>query len=402
MKVVHIATDDFGGAGKAASRISMALEDMGILSSLYVLKKNTVYSKLIVQSKRRKIKNSVFTRINNFIDSGINCNTVFHTDIFGMEVAKNIIEEADIVNLHWINEGIWSYRFLKYLYKCNKPIVWTMHDMWAFTGGCHYNGTCNNYKDECGYCHLFHNVRKNDMTRLVYKLKARMYREMKICFVGCSQWITYECIKSGIAGKKKVCNIPNPMPGHFFKVRDKNLCKTVLGINSNKKIILFGAVSSTSDKRKGFDLLKSAIGNLQREEYALGVFGNMFDDNILTGFETYSFGYIADDLHLALIYGIADVFVAPSQQENLANTVMEALSCGIPTVAYNIGGMSDMILDGINGYLCAPFSISELTDKMQSACELTDRNRIRDTIIERFSTYIVAEKYIDLYKDMIT
>lgn len=406
MKVVHLSLEDSFGAGRAAIRISNAIEKTGIDSAVYVLNKNEMADSHAVGLKRTdRLKVMLYDRFNHMLLNKYPERGYFHVDQYGIDLSKYPeIHNADILHFHWINEGIWSEKFIKSLIKLNKPIVWTMHDMWTFTGGCHYDEFCGKYKDGCNACPVLKSTKAKDEAFHAQQKKSSYLAQFSIQLVGCSNWITEQANES-LVGKrlnyKAIC-IPNPTNAAAFKLYEKEICKQLLEIESDKKLILFGAVNAASDKRKGAKYLIEALKKLNPEEYILGIFGSKDVDLDLEQFEYKNFGRLNDDLHLALIYNAADVFVAPSLQENLANTVMESLTCGTPVVAFEIGGMPDMISHGENGYLAKPYESADLAKGIEEAVALLNkRESIRQKTLERFSEDYVGRTYAGVYEALL-
>ena len=329
MKIVHLSLEDSFGAGRAAIRISNAVSKTGVDSSVRVLNKNEMAdSYALGLSRTDRLKVMMYDRLNHMLLNQYPEHGYFHVDKYGIDLTKYPeIRNAEILHFHWINEGIWSGAFVRSLISLNKPIVWTMHDMWPFTGGCHYDGGCGKYKLSCTKCPVLCSQKRNDAALKAQKLKQGWMEKLNIQLVGCSQWITDRANESSICSgiKRKAMCIPNPADAKAFQLYDRALCKKLLAINESKKLVLFGAVNAASDQRKGAEYLLEAIKMLDPGKYVLGIFGSKEADLGTEQFEIVNFGRINDDLHLALIYNAADVFVAPSMQENLANTVMESL-----------------------------------------------------------------------------
>ena len=403
LRVVHLSIEDSYGAGRAAIRINNALKKVGVDSKVYVLRKNEMADSYALSlSRLDRIKIRIATKMNNISLKKYHNHGYFHEDLYGIDLMKcPEVKNADLIHFHWINEGIWSRSFVKSLIKSQKPVVWTMHDMWPFTGGCHYDEFCERYIKTCGGCRVLNSSLEKDDAYVAQKRKKKYLANLNIQLIGCSNWITAQANDSYIGKvirRKAVC-IPNPIDAEKFKLYDKELCKKILGINSKKQLILFGAVNAATDKRKGAKYLKDAINMLSRDEYMLGVFGSKKDDLEIEGFESISFGRISDDFHLALIYNSADIFVAPSLQENLANTVMESLACGTPVVAFKIGGMSDMIVHLKNGYLAREFDSNDLAEGIKFASTIgQNREAIHKSVMERFSEDIIGKRYLEIYK----
>lgn len=407
MKVLHIATEDSKGAGRAARRICDAIREEGIDSSLYVLNTSSNSNAKKIEIGRR---NRIYRHFADFMNAKklakYEVKGFFSGEHFGPEIMNmDEFTDADIIHLHWINNGIWSWEFAKELLKLNKKIVWTMHDMWPFTGGCHYDQECRQYKEGCGRCPLLSSNQKKDLSYKEAEFKQTVFEKMDVSFVGCSQWITQEARQSFICKKlKRPCSwIPNPIGPDVFRIRDKKECRKLLDIQSGKKLIVFGAVFSTTDERKGYKYLLEALDFLNPEEYLLGIFGSShIERSSFDKFEVVELGMIEDDLHLSIVYNAANVFVAPSLQENLANTVMESLMCGTPVVAFKIGGMPDMIQHCQNGYLAKERDAEDLAKGMQMLCSIDlNSNKIHDDVVERFSKKKIAGSYIKLYQDML-
>ena len=402
MKVVHLVISDMFGAGRAAVRISNAVSAQGWDSEIYVLNAGIFgTSQIIPLSGSDKFRRIVSKFQNDQAMKRYAKDGYFHYDSYGLDFSKfRFLQEADVVHLHWINEGIYSSHFLNDI---RKPVVWTLHDMWSFTGGCHYTGDCEKYKERCGACWCLGSSKEDDLSAKGQEKRIQEYKPGRLQFVGCSKWITDCANQSRVLNEsgKSCVTIPNPIDTTWFHPRNQNECRELLGIQTNKKLILCGAVN-LRDQRKGASLLLEALKELPAEEYLLCTYGNPKGIDLAnSGFETFSFGSVYDDLHLSLIYNACDVFAAPSKQENLANTVVESLACGTPVAAFDIGGMPDMILPGINGFLAKPFDTGELAAAISDACgsELK-RETIAADCRERFSMDRIGKEYTELYRSL--
>jgi glycosyltransferase involved in cell wall biosynthesis len=227
--------------------------------------------------------------------------------------------------------------------------------MWAFTGGCHYNQECDRYINCCGACPQLHSNKNWDISRWVWQRKAKAWQNLNLTIVTPSQWLAKCAISSSILQNQKIKVIPYGLETQTYKPIERHLARKILNLPNNKQLILFGAMNATSDLRKGFHLLQLALKSLRQavcaEQFELVVFGASRPANeVDLSFKTHYLGRLSDDISLSLIYSSADVFVAPSIQDNLPNTVMESLACGTPCVAFNIGGMPEMIEHQKNGY----------------------------------------------------
>lgn len=281
--------------------------------------------------------------------------------------------------------------------------------MWAFTGGCHYTQDCDRYLSSCGACPQLGSQKESDLSRWIWRRKAKTYKNLNLTIVTPSLWLG-KCAKSSTLLKDfRVECIPNGIDTEIYRPMDKSLARDALRLPQDKKLILFGSLRATSDRRKGFHLLQGALQELRnsddlRDSTELVVFGSSEpSDPPKFGFKTHYLGSFNDDLALSFVYSAADVFVLPSIQENLANTVMEALACGTPCVAFDIGGMPDMIEHQQNGYLAEPYQ----TDSLAKGISLLIRDsspynylsiRAREKVEKEFSLETQANLYSLIFK----
>jgi len=285
----------------------------------------------------------------------------------------------------------------------NAPIVWSLHDMWAFTGGCHYTEECNRFVKQCGSCKVLNSTNDTDLSRKGYLKKQELYTHKKFTIVGLSQWMANSAKESSLLKNQKVVNIPNPIDTDLFHPLSKQEAREQLGLSQDKKIVLFGAMGATSDPRKGYKYLNESLALLKSENIELAIFGTN-EEVIHPKFKTNVLGFISSDKKLNLIYNAADVMVVPSIQENLSNAIVESLSAGTPVVGFNIGGNSDMIDHQKNGYLAKSFIAQDLAQGIEFVLEQTsdDMNIAARHIIETtFSQDVVANQYVELYNQIL-
>lgn len=323
-------------------------------------------------------------------------------------VAKLRPISPDIINLHWINGGFLQ---IETLAKFQQPMVWTLHDMWPFTGGCHYSGDCDRYLQSCGACPQLGSHQAWDLSHWIWKRKAKAWKNLNLTLVTPSRWLADCAKKSSLFQDLRIEVIPNGLDIHKFKPIDRKIARELLGLPLDRQLILFGAMSASSDRRKGFHLLLPALEKLGQsqlhKQIELVVFGtSQPQDPPDLRLKIHYLGRINDDLGLSLVYSAADVFVAPSIQDNLPNTVMEALACGTPCVAFNIGGMSDMIEHEQNGYLAVPFDINDLAHGVSEVLGNEERypklrDRARRKVEEEFRLELQARQYLTLYEELI-
>lgn len=411
MKILHInALDIIGGAARAAYRLHQALLQEGIESRMLVQHKmSDDYSALGPESRSQRIS----ARIRPFIDlipvrsyKGKN-QTLFSPSwvpFSGIAEKVNVLN-PDIVHLHWICGGMLRFEELA---RIEAPIVWSLHDMWAFTGGCHYDQECGRYTTSCGRCVVLGSEREHDLSRKVLLRKQKTLHHCKNLMInGLSGWLARCAQQSALFKGRHVVNLPNPIDTELFKPVDKDFSRELLNLPKDKKIVLFGAMNSTGDPRKGFAELSQALSMLKSTDIELVVFGSgkpLAPPDF--GFPAHYLGHLSDDLSLKILYSAADVMVVPSLQENLSNAIMESLACGTPVVAFNIGGNPDMIDHKQNGYLAVPYEPSDLASgidwvinspEYRSLC-----NNAREKVVREFESSKVAKQYMELYSRILS
>lgn len=312
--------------------------------------------------------------------------------------------QPDVINLHWIGRGFVQIETLAQL---NRPLVWTLHDMWAFTGGCHYNDDCDRYQQNCGACPQLHSTQDSDLTRWIWARKAKAWQSLPLTLVSPSRWLADCARKSALLSHHRIEVIPNGLNLNLYKPMSRLVARQHLGLPPDQTLVLFGAASAISDRRKGFHLLQEMLQRLRLEpelDLALIVLGSDRPENPPDlGFPSHYLGHLQDEEALATVYAAADVFVAPSLQDNLPNTVLEAMACGTPCVAFDIGGMPDMIDHQVNGYLARPFDCGELAAGLRWVLQAGDRvgQNARAKAEQAFSLEHQARRYQSLFTEVI-
>ncbi|MBQ9605146.1 MAG: glycosyltransferase [Firmicutes bacterium] len=311
------------------------------------------------------------------------------------------LTDADIIHMHWVDKGFVGRNTLKAWNKTGKPFVFTMHDMRFFTGACHYDNGCGGYVDGCKNCPIFKSgIMKKTAAGIVMK-NTELYHKANAAAVGCSTWIT-DCARQSSAMRDMYdIAIPNPIDINVFHPKDKSEVKKKLGIDPQKKVIVFGAMNSTSDKRKGYTHLVNALKYIPKDRVICVVFGGNAEREI-EGFPVVNIGLLKSDEALVEAYSCGDVFIAPSIQENLANTVMESCACGTPVVAFDIGGMKDMIISGHNGFLAEPFDDKMLAEGIVKCMHSGEMGLNARAVAEKkFNNKVVAQQYINVYNMLL-
>ena len=407
MYVLHIVSGSLtGGAARGAYWLHLGLRDLDVSSHLLTNSLET-YGDENVLSVVNSNKDKVLRIFRSQADSCFSRfyrkrkRRIFSSAIVGFDFTKtDAYEKADIVHLHWINGGFIN---IKDLSKVDKPIVWTLRDMWPMTGGCHYAMDCMNYKTRCGKCVQLQSRNTYDLSRYVMKRKEK-YLKKDIKIVGISDWISERARESSIFGGKDIRTIGNNINSSDFFPVNSLFAREAFGIKTKKKIILTGS-TSTSDFYKGFSKFLEAVNGLDREKYFILFFGHSsraLTDSI--GFEHKCLGYLYDSVSLRLAYSAADVFVAPSLMEAFGKTIAESMACGTPVVCFDATGPKDIVTHKVDGYKSIPFESQDLANGITWILDAPNYEKICHNAVEKvsqnFDSKVIARKYIELYQEL--
>jgi glycosyltransferase involved in cell wall biosynthesis len=411
MKTLILNTSDInGGAAKAAYSLHRGLQHLGTDSTLLVQKKSSCDRTVILPrsgflSSTRSALDPLPLKLHPQRPGNL-FSPQWAPDPLAAQIADH---QPDLINLHWVNAGFLQ---IESLAKFQSPIVWTLHDMWMFTGGCHYTQGCDRYIQSCGQCPQLSSTRNYDLSRWIWQRKANAWRHLSLTVVTPSRWLAQVAATSPLLHNTRIEVIPNGLDTQIYRPIAKHTARELLNLPQNKHLILFGSINAARDKRKGAHLLQAALQSLRlaipADQLELVIFGAMPPaDPVDFGFPTHYLGRWSDDLSLALIYSAADVFVLPSTQDNLPNTIMESLSCGVPCVGFNIGGIPDMVDHQINGYLAQPFDVSDLAQGILWTLESTDRyaqlsQQARAKVEQEFTAVQQAHRYHTLFQELLS
>jgi glycosyltransferase involved in cell wall biosynthesis len=409
MKVLHLVAGKLnGGAARGAYWLHLAQREIGIDSTLITNHHQSVRDESVITlaaSNYQRTRNAGVARLGNlpvYLYSKRK-NRIFNTGFSGINFTKHpAYRSADLIHLHWIN-GLVAMRTLR---KVKKPIVWTMRDMWPFTGGCHYAIDCDRYKVGCGKCPQLFSKNHYDLTKLVVANKrSALPKQLQV--VGISEWLTDCALNSYVFQGHQIQTISNNIDTRQFLPFEARAAREALGLPQNKKILLIGA-QNINDFYKGFDLFLSALGNLASRDMHIVTFGRE-PGNLLgsLGFGYTSLGFLADTVSLRLAYSAADVFVAPSRLDAFGKTLAEAMACGTPVVCFDAAGPKDIVDHKVTGYKSQPFEPADMANgidwilglERDEYAELRKNARIR--AVELFDSLVIAKYYKNLYLQMI-
>lgn len=399
MNILLLTTYAHGGAGVACKRLKTALEIAGHQAQWLTRDQVTGQRTFIAERlsflpfERNKSVRFSFSLAN------------FGVDISGHPAVK----AADVIHLHWINQGFLSLKNLAQLGRLGKPIIWTMHDMWPFTGGCHHDRGCARFERQCGNCPYLKWSGEKDLSHRIWSRKKALFPE-NIHFVACSEWLASKAKNSSLLREYSVTAIPNPIDTGLFHPTDeagRKAFRQKIGASPDAFLLLFVAMN-LSNPFKGFPQLKDTLSALRRKRPDLPVevvaFGKSRPDD-LEGlpYPLHHLGLMREPAQLIEAYGGADVFVTPSLEENLPNTIMESLACGTPAVGFQVGGIPEMILDGVNGYTAPLRDTDALADRIAATADQYTINsdfrmQCRRSALERYDQHVVTKRYVQLYE----
>jgi glycosyltransferase involved in cell wall biosynthesis len=321
--------------------------------------------------------------------------------------------EADVVHIHWVNQGMLSLKSVRKILRSGKPVVWTMHDLWPATAICHYARTCDTFKTGCHNCPLLPGHGSvNDLARRVWKRKKRLYAKSNIRFVACSRWLEGEAKQSALMKGLKVTSIPNAIDTHTFHPADKRKARQRLNLPEDKRVILFVSQKVT-DERKGMPYFVEAMQKLieqhpdLRDNTVVALLGSHSDEMAAQmPVPAFPLGYVANEKSIASVYNAADAYVLPSLEDNLPNTIMEAMACGVPCVGFRVGGIPEMIDHQKNGYVARFKDSADLAEGLYWTLNATaDSNALSKNAVtkvaQNYSQQSVAVRYTEVYNELI-
>ena len=418
MKVVHINTyDGNGGAGRAVLRLNKGLRLLGVDSevlTLYQFNQNSGVT-AISQSFLGKVRATINILAERFlIKAFLKDSTVpFSLQRFGLNLSHlQMLKNADVLHLHWINHGFLSPPELAELARLNKKIVWTLHDSNPLTGGCHVRYGCPGFEHQCGRCPVLKNLSDTDLSHRTWEAKKAAYQELDFQFIAPSTWMG-DCTRQASLGRdKKVNVISNALETDIFKPLNKHQCRAEFGVDENAKVILAGYMPSTSDRHKGLRELQETLSYLadrpgidhsKLELIFYGSDGTNLDYHI--PIKHRFAGKITDDEILVKLYSLSDVFLFPSLEESMGYTALESLSCGTPVAAFNTSGVTDVVLHKKNGFLADLYDTRSLAEGIEWI--LNEGNKAdlsaygRKWAVDNFDLPVVAKKHLDLYNSLL-
>lgn len=413
MRVLIVNTsENTGGAAVATNRLKDALNANGVQAKMLV--RDRLSADPMVETIKKGWRtewNRLWERWCVFWHLRFQRPNLFAVDLAnaGMDITKlDAFQQADIIHLSWINQGMLSLNSIRKVLQSGKPIVWSMHDMWQLTGICHYAYTCNRYTESCGKCSFLGSENADDVSHRVFMKKLEVYSHAPIHFVAVSNWLADIARSSRLMKGHAVTTIPNVLSLQKFIPCDKATSRTDLGI-PNVKVIAFGAARIDAEI-KGLRYLIAALRHLvdtqrvKKDEVCLVLFGGAKSTALLDDIPVvYKWlGKVSGEDNLSKIYSAADVVVSSSMYETFGQTLIEALACGCVPVSFNNSGQRDIILHKQNGYLAQYGSAEDLAEGIVWAMNNPiSCGELRNSVVTRYSESVVAQQYIELYNSIL-
>lgn len=421
MRIAILNTNDTGGGAAIASiRLAEGLIERGHEIDFISMTSSGQFEfvkplAIKIHTRLRAKLNFLFERINFlFFEKNKSVRFAFSPGKFGFPVSDmKDLRSYDIIHLHWVNFGFLSIHQIGKILALKTPVVWTLHDMWPMTGGCHHSGDCNHYEGDCGNCvkYLAHPSPNDFSNQRMLAKKASFQDTSHLTIVGCSEWIADRARKSSLFKGLNINAIPNPIDLSVF--RPLSIKKSEMGLENHKIYIVFVAVK-VSVIWKGFYLFKKAVQLLeqqlsddQRQNIEIIIIGESKPTNFSDfKLKTHLIGPVSSPQVLNKWYNVSDLFVSSSIQENLPNTIIEAMSVGKPCVAFEVGGIPEIIEHKKSGYLAIKESSEDLAKGMKWVIDHLKTEPFSENCqknaTEKFSKKVSINQYLNLYNSLLT
>ena len=414
MRVLIVNTSErTGGAAVAANRLMEALNNNGVKAKMLVRDKETDHLTVAgLPSSWRQQWNFLWERFVIWLHLHFRREHLFEVDMAnaGTDITKlPEFQEADVIHLHWINQGMLSLKGIRKILTSGKPVVWTMHDIWPATAVCHYSRGCEQYQSQCDRCPL---LPGDNLARHVWNRKVQTLSGQRITYVCCSEWLAGEARKSALLKDQRIVSIPNAIDTRLFRPQEKQQARQTLELPADCRIILFVSQRVT-DPRKGISYFVDAVSRLvqqypeMKESTGVAILGGHAEEVAsLLALPSYPLGYVSNPSRIVSVYNAADVFVLPSLEDNLPNTLMEAMACGVPCVGFHVGGIPEMICHQKNGYVARERDAADLAQGIRHVLDEADYEALSreclHQVAQKYSQQSVANRYIEEYQNSMT
>lgn len=393
MRVLIVSTTErTGGGAIAASRLMEALNNNGVKAKMLVRDKQT---DRITVATIGNIVPKAMERVSILLRNGMHYRRSWLCDLgnTGFDITRTPeYMEADVIHLHWVNQGMLSLRTLQRILQSGKRVVWTLHDEWPYLGVCHFRGECK--EQECRRCPLI----SGGVAHRIWQQKRTIYAQGNLQMVGCSQWITDEA-RQALPGVR-VHHINNAIPHAIFHPQDQTEARRAMGLPLEGRLVLFCA-QKVDDERKGMRYI-CEMAQREKPDYGLVVVGKNAEQmrqQIQWPGPCYPINYVDGERAMAQLYAAVDCFVTPSLQDNLPNTIAEAMSCGTPCVGFCVGGIPEMIAHQQDGYVAQYRDSADLARGIQTVLDHPQwRQAAAHHAAQAYGEQHVAHQYIEVYE----
>ncbi len=419
MKVLLVNTSErTGGAAVACKRLLDALNKNGVGAKMLVRDKQTDDPNVVaLPTARWKLKfHFVWERFLIWLANGFSRKNLFAVDIAcsGSDITGlPEFREADVIHLHWVNQGMLSLKGIRRILESGKPVVWTMHDMWECTAICHHSLACERFKTACGNCPQLRFPGEKDLAHRVFGKKKEIFNRRPFHVTVVSRWLAEQVGQSALLSSFPLALIPNTISPSDFRPTDKIEARRALKLPASKHIILFGA-ARIDDPIKGVQHLLAALqclieqGKFRKEDLLLLLFGNVKDaENLFPRIPVayVHYGLVNSTERLSLLYSAADVMVSASLYETFGQTLIESQACACLPVSFGNSGQRDIIEHKRNGYLAAYLSAESLAEGIEwvikEGIKAVSPEALREDVLRRFSPEVVAKQYVEVYESAL-
>lgn len=415
MKILHLSTSDAtGGAAIAAHRLMQAQQTLGLDARMLVAERQTSDAsvagiKPALLWHMAKLGERLEIVAHNRSRRGM---WSVDTASLGTRAWKShLLKDADILHLHWINQGFLSLGALQHIFDLGKPVVWTLHDMWPLTAICHHAQDCTLYLHACASCPLLQRPAPDDLSHKVFLKKQGLYAHAPLTLVACSDWLAAKARESALTGHLRVESITNPIDTAFFQPGSQAEARRALGLPEDMALILFVAQKATNPA-KGLAYLLAALaqlfaeGSVNKDKVGVVIAGLEADRAAsMLPCKAFPMGYISDPHTTRLLYQACTLLAMPTLMDNLPNTIAEAACAALPTVGFHVGGLPQMIVHGQTGLLARLQDTADLARQLRTAlCEapLEEWGRAaREKALQMYGAERVAQRYLNLYNELL-
>jgi glycosyltransferase involved in cell wall biosynthesis len=423
LRVAHISTSEHGGAGRAASRISGAINKIGHRSYLVTQDKSGSSALSLSGDNNRLLADQKIVRKffgdfiqHKYLSRNRNVsvsNTLFSSSYPAIQVDECApVMSSDIINLHWITQMI-SPDAVRRLLDEGKKVVWTLHDQWPFTGGCHYTAGCSKFQEVCSPCPQL-KLDPWDVPAVLQCDKELCFSSPNLVVVCPSDWMADCARKSRVFRNNEIVTVRNPINHEIFSPLDSDdrfTMRSELGVGPTDLLVCFGATTG-GEKRKGYGYLRNAATAVHREmpsgsRLIVLTFGQNAEKIVELGPNHIDFGKLDSDAAIAMVLGVSDIVVIPSQEDNYPNVMVEAMACGTPVGGFAVGGIPELVVDGQNGVLfSAPWSSESIAAGLLRFVSMREewpslRAHARASVYPSHSLTAIGRRYEQVYKSLL-